>query len=69
MSEDMKPEIGDLVDYGVAIFNPDGSVKFPAPRGTISYIYKDGSISVAPHSGAPKQRLNPGEFFILSKAG
>ncbi len=67
MSDNLSPEIGDTIDYCVAVFNPDGSVKVPAPRGTVSYVYKDGSISVSPHSGAPKQRLDPGEYCILSK--
>ncbi len=68
MSDNLSPEIGDLVDYGVAIRNPDGSVKVPAPRGIIDTVFANGNIIVKPHSGAPKQKLFPGEYCVLSKA-
>lgn len=67
--EEMKPEAGDIVEYGVAVRGALGGLLMAAPRGTVLKVHKDGSIMVKPDNGAPQQKLQPLEFCVLSKAG
>lgn len=69
IEDDIKPEIGDTVEYGTAKFDLNNILIAPAPRGMVVRVFKNGEIDVLPASGAPKTRLFPLEFTVLSKAG
>ncbi len=68
MTDDIKPEVGDLVEYGVSVHGKHGLVA-AAPRGIVQNVHKNGSIIVKPERGGVNQKLFPLEFCVLQKAG
>lgn len=63
---EIKPETGDTVEYGVAAYNLDGSLKSAAPRGVVTRTFKNGDIEVLADRTGKRQKLHPEEFTVLS---
>lgn len=66
MTDDLIPEVGDIVEYGVAVRDPYGNLMSAAPRGKIIKVWKNGNIIIDSERGG-KRTLTPLEFTILSK--
>lgn len=68
MTDDIQPEIGDIVEWGEELRDKHGHVISGRPRGTIEHVFKNGSVKIVSDGGSV-QKLKPSEYTILSKGG
>lgn len=71
MEDQLKPEVGDLIEWGEATMSKlePWRTQIPRPRGLVKRIYKDGRVLTNTDTGGKDIKLMPHEFTVISKAG